>query len=314
MASKHKTKNNGVAKFQARNRLANLMTSSELDESEILIAIERYQLFKAQLAKARAQNKNTFTQLPGTDLLTPEDERLSLARRAKELEVSSGLYEDWELVQFGDHIVKMRDEQHLDFYLDLIDFAALSSQLLRRLDIITIQVLRTPGNLWVDKPSGGKSFPFSESDAGQLSKVWTELNIIAERLEIDLATIPPVYPFVNGIRKLINEKDRGQALRETVDKYDPATFEAIQDYADTQPRAGAKPKGVIDRLCQRAKPYMESSEYTYGTAFDKMIEDLDRDDLNRLEKQEAEKLKNWSAESFEKAYRLRMGKQITSVT
>lgn len=306
---------------QARLKLerkgqANLTETFGLSYTELLIAAERYKQQEAQVKEAKTHQKSiTVTMLPGTTLDVSPTKQAELVRRAREEGVSTGMYEDWELMQFGDYIISLRDDQHLEYYQKLITYVDVGGKLLRHLDMIAFTVRNAVGNLWVDtKTNSGtkRVFPFSEVDAGRAGDYWIQLGILAEGLEIDPTTIPPVDGFVNGIRKLINEKDRGQTLSSAVDEYDPSAFEDIQAYIDMLPKTGAPPIGVIDRLCIRAKPYINNG-IPYGKALDRMITDLDKVGLNRIEQEEAKKLTNWSAAAFEKAYRARMGKQVSSV-
>ena len=302
MSGRKKQQNNGLRRAERRAWLGNLVEASELTEDEIFIAVERYQLVKARKAEMRANNAEwAEIRLPGsTGIETPDAEKVKLVQRAKELGVSSGHYEDWEIVQFGNAVSVGRDEG----WLDIIEAITLGNSIDLDLAVLATYALTTTGKLWSDGARGARVFPefVSKERAGDLADRYTQMLIMAKDLEIPFEAIPNPTAFIAGMGNMLTSVDDGEAFRRAAAEYVPVV-EKLSNYLKHRKTPGAPKQKVIARLLERAKPYIDDG-MEYGAAYDQMVADLDKRNLNKDEAEEAVKLApdNWNADAFERAF------------
>lgn len=299
--ARKKTPNSGMAKFQERQRLINLTALSGLPEAEIGIAIERYLLDKARKEAMKAKRIQRLPLLlPGSTLpdeISTEQQR-GLVQRAKELGISGGEYEDWEIVQSLNAAVGSRDE----IWLGVLEAVMLGDGIERDLAILTTYAISTPGKLWNETPQGERQFPsfITKEYAGNLSDRYTQMLIMARDLDIPPEAVPNPTLFIAGIANLLTGTDNGKVFRKAADDYAPVA-DNLRRWAVKRKTPGVDRSEVIDRLCKRAKPYVEK-----GMTTDQILRQLADDTENNAETaDEYAQASNWSDAAFNSAYRLR---------
>lgn len=231
------------------------------------------------------------------------DEIEALQQRADELGIVAGRYEGWQVVSLIADAVANRDAFHAEtIEADLMPLLMFHHFLEVKLTRIATQVLTTQGNLWTETNGGGKIYPVTEADGGELADWYTQLLIYADRLDVPAESTPNPQQFIAGIGNLLNGNDSGQTLRRAAAEYRPVS-EALFAWLEHRKAPGAKSKPVIDRLCERAKPYRDSG-MPWPAIFDQLISDTaDSPDLV----EESLKLRDWEPQLLNRAFIHRYG-------
>lgn len=259
------------------------------------------------IALAFFKNSRTMPQgypleLLGVDYDTPTAKRNEQIQYAHDRGIYATWREEWEIVQFGDAVAAERDSIWIEHIHELGVLTDYLQTVERLVGEILGYVSRTRGNLWTfDEETKRTYYPFSETDAGDISKAYAQLIIVFEGLGGNLAafeqanriTIAPRV--MDGIRELINNHN-DKPLRTLAQEFInlPA---AAREYLEKVKLPGAPSKqAVVDRLCQRAAVYYlaDSDKWdswrkiTAQVSIDLMKAESD-DEI-----EEFEQLNNWS--------------------
>lgn len=249
-----------------------------------MFAMSRKRSMKRAIVRARNQspahtsngNDPVFVNaLPGTTLDVSPTERRQLEHRARELGVKGGTYETWELVQFGNAIAASRDDLWMEWLArDIYPLAAATDRLRFIVGKILGQVRSHPESLRRKDDQGRWVYPFSEQDAGEIMHQYTVIALVADRLSISVDPHTEMSKdLVFALRDLLNKGEPDRLIEIANQVIPPDTV--LDSWLNSIKRPGPKRQSVLDRLCIRAKPYIEAGSGFNDSLFSQMIQDLE---------------------------------------
>jgi hypothetical protein len=226
---------------------------------------------KAQQALQRRESRQRASALKLLGKPT-DDEKAYYIEQAQANSLTSAYYHGWQIAQICQAVSDQRDAVVLHHYIEEVQpIYAWVLKLESTVRDISGYVKRTPGKLWTESETG-RLYPFSEEDAGDLAKYYTQLLIIAERLGVRREEFPDPTGLIDGIRKLINHHPDGeQALRDAVSRYRPFTESELHWLSNV--KLPGKPRvDAIGLLCARAE-----TKRAMGLTWEETADSIDSD-------------------------------------